>query len=230
MTPPDEFACLPAIVPKGPIAILGLGGGTAAKLMLELWPSLQLEGWEIDQILIDKAREYLGLSDLEKPTQGGGVLHVHIGDAFSSSSTIPGGYAGIVIDLFSDGKVLPQLQEVETWLELNGKLMPDGRLMVNCGGTDALASSATEIEPHREVSSFDHIWEQNSTIKALCKAFPGQVSWKKMPKRAGENYMALTGPLPDLATWSAALPDRLSSSIWQWTTCCPSEILESTGS
>nr|KYP33323.1 hypothetical protein KK1_045833 [Cajanus cajan] len=46
----DEFASLPAIVPEGPIAILGLGGGTAAHLMLDLWPSLQLDGWEIDQI------------------------------------------------------------------------------------------------------------------------------------------------------------------------------------
>jgi len=27
------------------------GGGTAAHLMLELWPSLQLEGWEIDDIV-----------------------------------------------------------------------------------------------------------------------------------------------------------------------------------
>lgn len=27
------------------------GGGTAAHLMLELWPSLQLEGWEIDEIV-----------------------------------------------------------------------------------------------------------------------------------------------------------------------------------
>ncbi|XP_031287798.1 uncharacterized protein LOC116146527 isoform X2 [Pistacia vera] len=90
----DEFSSLPAIVPKGPIAIYGLGGGTAAHLMLDLWPSLQLEGWEIDEILIDKARDYFGLSDLEKPTEAGGVLHVCIGDVFSPSETVPGGYAG----------------------------------------------------------------------------------------------------------------------------------------
>lgn len=29
------------------------GGGTAAHLMLDLWPSLQLEGWEIDPIVRD---------------------------------------------------------------------------------------------------------------------------------------------------------------------------------
>ena len=27
------------------------GGGTAAHLMLDLWPELQLEGWEIDHIV-----------------------------------------------------------------------------------------------------------------------------------------------------------------------------------
>ncbi|XP_016171181.1 uncharacterized protein LOC107613609 isoform X3 [Arachis ipaensis] len=108
----DEFASLPAIVPKGPIAILGLGGGTAAHLMLHLWPSLQLEGWEIDEILIDKARDYFGLSDLEKTTEGGGILNVHIGDVFIPSENLCRRYAGIVVDLFSEGKVLPQLEEV----------------------------------------------------------------------------------------------------------------------
>lgn len=44
--------------------------------------------------LIDKAREYFGLSDLEKPTQAGGILNVHIGDALSPSVNIFGGYAG----------------------------------------------------------------------------------------------------------------------------------------
>lgn len=52
----------------------------------------------IDRTLqvIDKAREYFGLSELEKHTQDGGVLHIHIGDALSPSVTFPGGYAGKV--------------------------------------------------------------------------------------------------------------------------------------
>ncbi|XP_059276781.1 uncharacterized protein LOC132030984 isoform X4 [Lycium ferocissimum] len=187
------------------------GGATAAHLMLELWPSLLLVGWEIDEILIEKAREYLGLSDLEKHTEVGGVLEVRIGDVLSPSVTIPGGYAGIIVDLFSDGKVLPQLEEVTTWLEMNKMLMPSGRLMVNCG-------AATKELPN---TSSDP-WELNATINALCEAFPEQVSWKKLPKRAGENYLALTGPLPDLAIWSARLPDQLSSSVKEWRSCTPS--------
>lgn len=42
-----------------------------------------------------------------------------------------------------------------------------------------------------------------------------------MPKEEGENYVALTGPLPDLATWSAVLPDRLSMTVNQWRPCLP---------
>ncbi|XP_055819549.1 uncharacterized protein LOC129888630 [Solanum dulcamara] len=217
----DEFATLPPIVPKGPLAIFGLGGATAAHLMLELWPSLLLVGWEIDEILIEKAREYLGLSDLEKHTQGGGVLEVHIGDVLSSSVTIPGGYAGIIVDLFSDGKVLPQLQEVTTWLEMNKMLMPNGRLMVNCGAaTKELSNTSEMMQP--DISKRDDPRELNTTINALCKAFPEQVGWKKLPKIAGENYLALTGPLPDLDIWSAHLPDQLSSSVKEWRSCTPS--------
>ncbi|XVF56354.1 hypothetical protein PTKIN_Ptkin06aG0113200 [Pterospermum kingtungense] len=207
----DEFATLPPIVPKGPIAIYGLGGGTAAHLMLDVWPSLQLQGWEIDEILIDKAREYFGLSNLERCNEIGGGLQVHVADCFSPIQHLPAGYAGIVVDLFSDGKVLSQLEEVETWVELSDRLMPDGRLMVNCGGV-----SESSIDGKLQHQSVDDIWIQNSTIKALAKAFPAQVNWKRMPEREGQNYLALTGPLPDLTSWSAIVPGRLSNTVKLW--------------
>ncbi|KAL5567447.1 hypothetical protein UlMin_024022 [Ulmus minor] len=207
----DQFASLPPIIPQGPIAILGLGGGTAAHLMLDLWPALQLEGWEIDQILIDKARIYFGLSDLEKHTKAGGILNVHVGDALSPSVNIPGGYAGIVVDLFSDGEVLPQLQEVGTWLEISNWLMPNGRIMVNCGGT----SGGSEADLKSKLSNGINA-VQNSTIKAMSKAFPGQVSWKRMPRENGDNFLALTGQLPDLDSWSGRVPTPLSASVKQW--------------
>ncbi|KAF9587201.1 hypothetical protein IFM89_039590 [Coptis chinensis] len=199
----DEFASLPAIVPQGPIAILGLGGGTSARLMLDLWPSLKLKSWEIDEILIDKSREYLGLSDLEKCTQDGGFLDVYVGDALSPSASTPGGFAGIVVDLFSDGKILPQLQEVTTWLELSNKLMSHGRIMVNCGGAHAKTVESWDGITHK------NSWDQNSTIRALCSVFAGNLCWKKM-EGDGENYLALTGPFPDLDVWSALVPEQMS--------------------
>jgi hypothetical protein len=51
--------------------------------------------------LIDKAREYLGLSDLEKLTLAGGILNVHIGDAFSQSVNVSGGFAGEILVLIA---------------------------------------------------------------------------------------------------------------------------------
>ncbi|XP_050368533.1 uncharacterized protein LOC126786679 [Argentina anserina] len=214
----DEFASLPAIVPEGPIAILGLGGGTAAHLMLDLWPSLQLEGWEIDEIFIHKAREYFGLSDLEKHTQAGGILNIHIGDAFSPSVCISGGYAGEILQLVSHGKVLPQLEEVTTWLKLKNLLMPEGRLMVNCGGIDS-ESDVNNGTVHPTNLSTDSSWVQNPAIKALSEAFPGQVSWKKLPANFGANYLALTGPLPEITSWYAAVPGPLTAGVKQWRPC-----------
>ncbi|KDP34909.1 hypothetical protein JCGZ_09197 [Jatropha curcas] len=210
----DEFASLPAIIPKGPIAILGLGGGTAAHLMLDLWPSLQLEGWEIDPILIDKAREYFGLADLEKHTTAGGILDVHIGDALAPLENGFGKYAGIIIDLFCEGKVLAQLQEVATWLELNDRLMPGGRFMVNCGGIDEKLENENAITNPKSID-----WVQNSTVKALSKAFPGQVCWKRMPETEAANFLALTGPLPDLTLWSSKIPYPLSETVREWRPC-----------
>uniref|UniRef100_A0A804IW44 PABS domain-containing protein n=1 Tax=Musa acuminata subsp. malaccensis TaxID=214687 RepID=A0A804IW44_MUSAM len=210
----DDFASLPAIVPEGPIAILGLGGGTAAHIMLKLWPNLHLEGWEIDEILIDMAREYFGLSELEKCTSAGGSLSVHIGDAFSESVRVPGGFAGIIVDLFSDGKILPQLKEVTTWLDIERKLMPQGRIMVNCGGAHAEVSGSGD-----GTANMDGSWIQNSTIKALCQAFPGKLSWKRIAEKDSDNYLALTGPLPDLDAWSAAVPHQLSMNVKDWRTC-----------
>lgn len=40
-----------------------------------------------------------------------------------------------------------------------------------------------------------------------------------MTQGEGENFLALTGPFPDLNEWSAAVPGGLSSNILQWWPC-----------
>ncbi|CAI0546156.1 unnamed protein product [Linum tenue] len=194
------------------------GGGTAAHLMLDLWPSLELEGWEIDDILIHKARVYFGLSDLEKHTPAGGRLHVRIGDALSPAENDSGRYAGIIVDLFSEGKVLPQLELVSTWLEMKRRLMPDGRIMVNCAGIHGTADSIDRTNHNLEAAPGGD-WVEHDVIKAMSEAFPGQLCWKRMEEDKGANYLALTGPLPDLSSWSAMVPDRLKASVGQWKPC-----------
>ena len=41
------------------------------------------------------------------------ILQVcHVGDALGEDAVVPGGFAGIVVDLFADGVILPELREV----------------------------------------------------------------------------------------------------------------------
>lgn len=200
----DEFCSLPAMISKGPVGIFGLGGGTVAHQLLHFWPSLVLHGWEVDHILIDRARMYFGMSELEISRKDGGILQVCVGDALSPSATVAGGYAGIIVDLFSNAEVLPELEVATTWLEMRKKLMYNGRIMVNCGGAVQTGTG----------------WQMNPTIQALCEAFGGEfVNWKKMPDDQGGNYMAFTGPLPDMNSWSDSVPDKLRYAVNQWRPC-----------
>lgn len=64
-------------------------------------------------------------------------------------------------------------RQVETWLDIERKLMPHGRIMVNCGGAHSEVSGSRD-KTVEMIASADS-WVQNSTIKALCKAFPGKV-------------------------------------------------------
>lgn len=83
--------------------------------------------------------------------------------------------------------------KVATWLELNTMLMTHGRIMVNCGGVHAEAANAEEV-----ACSNNGSWAQNSTIKALCKAFPENVSYSLQsfsivtPLINGPNFRSIT--------------------------------------
>lgn len=66
--------------------------------------------------------------------------------------------------------------QVSTWLELHDRLMANGRLMVNCGGIDE-GSSVVDGSTGLDNLSNDEAWLLNSALKALSKAFPGQVSF-----------------------------------------------------
>lgn len=43
-----------------------------------------------------------------------GAQVCHIGDALAEDAVVPGGFAGLVLDLFADGQILPALREVHS--------------------------------------------------------------------------------------------------------------------
>ncbi|RVW52985.1 hypothetical protein CK203_072678 [Vitis vinifera] len=103
----DVLATLPAILPPGPLGILGFGAGSAARLILETYPQVVVHGWELDPSVIEVGREYFGLSKLEKEH--------------------PIGFSSTLFDTGASGS--RDLGEVEEEVE------EGGRIMVNVGGS-----------------------------------------------------------------------------------------------
>lgn len=59
------------------------------------------------------------------------------------------------------------------WHDLASRLMPNGRIMVNCAGIEE-EKVVTNEKPQLVLG--DSVWMLNHTIKVMSEAFPGQVS------------------------------------------------------
>lgn len=199
----DVFATLPPLLPPGPIGVLGFGAGSAARLLLELYPRGVVHGWELDPAVIDVAREYFGLSRLESDHQG--RIFIHIGDALRASAR--DGFAGLLVDLFSKGCLVPELQDRRTWERLRKALRRGGRLMVNVGGSCVEAEDKTR--DGRAVMA--------ETLEAMREVFgEEEVQVLRLGNREDDSSLALTGRMPDLDAWRAGLPKPLRCYADMW--------------
>ncbi|KAM5571948.1 hypothetical protein ABKV19_012164 [Rosa sericea] len=198
----DVFATFPPILPPGPLAILGFGAGTAARSILELYPQGVVHGWEIDPTVVAVAREYFGLSKLER--QFPDRLVIHIGDAFKASSK--DGFAGILVDLFAQGSLVPELQDPNTWEMLTRCLRKGGRVMVNVGG------SCVEAEDSQK----DGKVVMEDTLKAMHQVFGDKLFVLSLGNRQEDSSIALTGDVPDVEAWKKALPPSLAGYVDMW--------------
>ncbi|CAI9773797.1 unnamed protein product [Fraxinus pennsylvanica] len=174
----DVFATLPPLLPPGPLGILGFGAGSAAKLILETYPQIIIHGWELDSSVISVAREYFGLTKMEAKYPD--RLFIHIGNALNAS--IKDGFSGILIDLFSKGVVIPELQNPQTWYNLRKNLKKGGRIMVNVGGNC--------VEPEDISKDGSVIMEE--TLKAMHKVFPDELFVLSLESRKDDSSLALT--------------------------------------
>ncbi|GLJ06716.1 hypothetical protein SUGI_0046020 [Cryptomeria japonica] len=198
----DVFGTLPPLLPHGTLGILGMGAGTAAHILLHFWPSIDIHGWELDPMVISVGRKYFDLLQLESDNRD--RLGVHIGDALEAD--VPGGFSGLIVDLFSQGSVIPHLQSPRTWQCLKERLKDGGRIMVNCGGKCVEAEN-----PSRDGHSVLH-----ETLGALAEVFPGEVFVLRLGYYKEDSSIALTGSLPDVGFWRQALPSCLRSYVGNW--------------
>lgn len=80
------------------ILILGLGGGTVAKLLRKKYPNAKITGVEIDSVMIELGKKYL---DLEKYN-----IDIKIIDAFKFLKTSRKKYGLVIVDTYLGDKVV----------------------------------------------------------------------------------------------------------------------------
>jgi len=86
------------------VLILGLGGGTVAKLIRKYWPGAKITGVDIDPIIVELGRKYLNLD---------GDIEIKIQDA---AKFVPGRYDLVIVDLYR-GDEFPKKFEDEKFLK-----------------------------------------------------------------------------------------------------------------
>ncbi|KAE8804340.1 putative polyamine aminopropyl transferase [Hordeum vulgare] len=200
----DAFATLPPLLPRPPLAVLGFGAGSAARALLHFYPDISVHGWELDPSVIAVARDFFSLAELEKDHAG--RLFIHVGDALEAE-VVPGGFGGVLVDLFANGSVLPELQKADTWRQIGGMVAPGGRVMVNCGGGC--------VEAEEEGRDGEAV--KDATLRAMAAAFgEGMVAVLSVD----ESWVAMTGPVAwaseAAAAWKARLPPELGHYVDMW--------------
>ncbi|OGY15642.1 MAG: hypothetical protein A2784_04485 [Candidatus Chisholmbacteria bacterium RIFCSPHIGHO2_01_FULL_48_12] len=88
------------------ILILGLGGGTAAKVVKQYWPQVKITGVDIDPVMIELGEKYLGLA---------GVTKI-IADAVEWVAKSKQKFDGILVDVYQ-GRRIPKSVTSKAFLE-----------------------------------------------------------------------------------------------------------------
>ncbi|HKC05029.1 MAG TPA: methyltransferase domain-containing protein [Patescibacteria group bacterium] len=91
------------------VLILGLGGGTVAKLIRKNWPQAKITGVDIDPLMIELGKKYLGLDEHD--------IEIKIQDA---EKVIPGKFDLVIVDLYNGDK-FPEKFEKEKFIKMLSK-------------------------------------------------------------------------------------------------------------
>jgi len=104
------------------VLVLGLGGGTVARLAREAWPQAEIHGVELDSALLERTWERFGLGDLG--------IQAHVGDARAWLRRLPGPWDLVLVDVSVGATPPAHLSSREFVLEVRERLSPDGLIVV----------------------------------------------------------------------------------------------------
>ncbi len=142
--------------------LLGLGGGTSARMLQEIFPEASVTGVELDPAVVEAGRRFMGLSD---------DVEVVIDDARAFVGRDDRRFDVIILDAFDFPYVPFQLVTKEFFEALEARLEDGGVLMVNVGRygrrydvVDAVARTLAEVYPTVRGADVDN--ESNTMLVA----------------------------------------------------------------
>ncbi len=131
------------------VMIVGLGGGTMARQLLELDPDLQVAGIEIDAELVRLGRQYMALPDDVDVAAG---VDGRFGLAASE-----GPFSAVLIDAYAQQIYLPHhLCTAEFFALVRSKLVDGGLAALNLGGLTR-SDPVVRAVAGTFASEFDHV-------------------------------------------------------------------------
>lgn len=104
--------------------ILGLGGGSAARLVRKYWPEAKITGVDIDPVMVELGEKYLGLDKAQ--------VEVQVQDALKFVNNYPLSavrYDLVIVDLYVYDKV-PAKFETDDFINLILKLQSKGGIVI----------------------------------------------------------------------------------------------------
>ena len=166
------------------VMVAGLGGGTLPTALAELVPDVRIDVVEIDQAVVEAAREFFDFEETER-------MRVHIRDArvFAKRALQQGRqYDLILLDAYSGDYIPEHLMTAEFLEEVRRLLTPDGVVAANTFATSRLYGyeSATYRSVFGEFFNFKLRSSNNRVILATNGPLPTQAelhanarAWRK---------------------------------------------------
>jgi spermidine synthase len=136
----DAFLTLPLLDgrPGGRVAVLGNAGGTVANLFAAAWPSAHVDGVELDPLVSDVGRRYLGMGRDRN-------LAVHTADGRFWLAGNPGPFDAIVVDAYRQPYIPFHLVSREFFELVRRRLGPHGVVAINVGTPPKLTAVVRDI-------------------------------------------------------------------------------------
>ena len=132
-------AMLPDRAPRDAL-LLGLGGGTLAHLLTQVYGPLPVVGVDDDAEVVALGRAHFGL-DLPN-------LQIEIADAYAYAATCPRRFDFVAIDLYRDGEIAPRATESRFLRDIARLLRPAGTAAYNLARDRRAGNRLSQLERH----------------------------------------------------------------------------------